>query len=242
MSLLANVLERATGFLLEPAPTTAPPAPPRPAAADVAFPGPVSLAVMGLSPGCGARTLAAGLALALSRRGEAPFLVSLGPSRPAAGAVRVCEVPAALTGADEVACYGGTLLRLAADGSATSSVWSVPAREAPRAAAVVAEVDAVIAVAGRTAEPALSGMVCSLLAERCRRVLLVGNSVQRPDEWARWAAVCLPGSRLGAAMLGRGRFPGGRLGGALLEVAALAAGVATGGLAPHHGLFTGRRA
>ena len=127
---------------------------------------------MGLSPGCGARTLAAGLALALGRRGEEPFLVSLGPARPASGAVRACEVPAALTGADEVACYGGTLLRLAAETSAASSVWSVPAREAPRAAAVVADVDAVVAVAGRAAEPALSGMVCSLLAERCRRVLL----------------------------------------------------------------------
>jgi hypothetical protein len=197
---------------------------------------------MGLSPGCGARTIAAGLALALGRRGEAPFLVSLGPARPVAGGVRMCEVPAALTGADEVACYGGTLLRLAAERNSGSSVWSVPAREAPRAASVVAEVDAVIALAGRMAEPALSGMVCALLAERCRRVLLVGNSVRRPEEWARWAAACLPESRLGAAMVGRGRFPGGRLGRTLLEVAALAAGVATGGLAPQHGLFTSRRA
>jgi len=240
VSLLGGALERAGGFLLEPAPTT--PEPPRPAVPEVGFPGPVSLAVMGLSPGCGARTLAAGLALALGRRGEEPFLVSLGPARPASGAVRACEVPAALTGADEVACYGGTLLRLAAETSAASSVWSVPAREAPRAAAVVADVDAVVAVAGRAAEPALSGMVCSLLAERCRRVLLIANAARQPDDWNRWAAACMPESRLGAAMLARGRFPSGRFGRSLLEVAALAAGVAAGGLAPHHGLFTRGRA
>jgi hypothetical protein len=239
VSLLGGALERAGGFLLEPAPAA--PEPPGPAIADIAVAGPVSLAVMGLSPGCGARTVAAGLALALGRRGEAPFLVSLGPVRPAGGAVRACEVPAALTGADEVASYGGTLLRLAAETSRASSVWSVPAREAPRAAAVVAEVDAVIAVAGRGAEPALSGMVCSLLAERCRRVLLIANAAQDPADWSRWAAACLPESRIGAAVLARGRFPGGRLGRSLLEVAALASGVAAGGLAPHHGLFTSRR-
>jgi len=239
MNLVGSALERAGAFLLEPAPV--PPQQPPPPVVPLALPGPVSLAVMGLSPGSGARTLAAGLTLALGRRGDAPFLVSLGAARPAAAGMRACEVPAALTGADEVASYGGTLLRLAAESTSASSVWSVPAREAARAASVIAGVDLVVAVAGRTAEPALAGMVCSLLAERCQRVLLVANAVPQQDEWARWAAACLPESRLGAALLARGRFPGGRLGRSLLEVAALVAGVAGGGLAPHHGLFMRRQ-
>jgi hypothetical protein len=237
VSRLGSALERASGFLLEPVAERPPPS--APIATELALPAPVSLAVMGLSPGCGARTLAAGLALALGRGDDAPFLVCLGASRPAAQAPRASEVPPALVRPEEVASYGGTLLRLA--GGAPSSIWCVPAREAPRAAEVVASVDAVLAVAGRASEPALSGMVCTLLAERCRRVLLVANAVVERDEWSRWAATCLPESRFGAAMVARGRLPGGRYGRSLLELAALAGGVAAGGLAPHHGLFTGRR-
>jgi hypothetical protein len=240
MSLVGTVLERAGGFLLEPAEQPPPPAPDAPA--EASLPGPVSLAVVGMSPGSGARTLAAGVALTLGRHGEQPQLVSLGRSRPAAAVPHACEVPPALVRADEVAAYGGTLLRLAGGAAGASSVWSVPAREASRAATVLSEVDAVMAIAGRASDPALSGMVCSLLAERCRQVLLVANVTRDRDQWSRWAAVCLPESRLGAGMLARGLLPGGRLGRALHELAALSAGVAGGTLAPHHGLYTGKRA
>jgi hypothetical protein len=234
--MLEKVLARAGGFLLEPA-ETRPPAR-APAAPRASSPAPASLAVVGLSPGSGARTTAAGLVLALRSHGQAPHLVCIGASRATVALDRACEVPAALIAADEVASYGGTLLRLAAAGS---SVWSVPAREAPRAATVMGEADAVLAVAGRTAEPALSGMVCSLLAERCGRVLLVGNRPPDPAEWSAWAAACLPDARFGAAAVTRGRLPGGRYGTALLELAALAVGVAADELAPHHGLFTRSR-
>jgi hypothetical protein len=236
---LAAVLERAGEFLLEPAAEGTPPAAaaPLPAAPSLE---PISVAVMGLATGCGARTVAAGLALALGRGGDPAFLVCLGGAPPAARALRACEVPPALTEPEEVATYGGTLLRLSGAAQPTS-VWSVPARQAPRAATVVAETDTVVAVAGPSSEPALAGMVCSLLAERCRRVLLVSNAASDPSGWAAWAAACVPESRIGAAVIGRGRLPGGRLGQAFAELAALTSGVAAGGLAPHHGLFTARR-
>jgi hypothetical protein len=241
VSLLTEAIERAGGFLLEPAERGLPPRP-SPRVAEVGLQGPVSIAVMGLATRSGARTVAAGLALALGRHSDGPFLLCLGGAPPPGGNLRASEVPPALTRPEEVASYGGTLLRLAGDSqSPQSCVWSVPAREAARAAAVVADADTVIAVAGASAEPALAGMVCSLLAERCRRVLLVSNAAGEPEPWSRWAAASLPESRLGAALVARGRLPGGRFGRSLVELGALGAGVASGGLAPHHGLFTGRR-
>lgn len=67
-----------------------------------------------------------------------------------------------------------------------------------------------VAVADGRREPALAVLVCGVLAERLDHVVLVANRVREPDSWHDSGALCVPESRFGAWLVGRGRgAPGG---------------------------------
>ena len=81
--------------------------------------------------------------------------------------------------------------------------------------------DAVVCIADGDAEPALSTLVCEMLAERVGRVLLVANRVRDQETWAGRASVEVPDSRLAALLIVRGRRPGGAFALAVARIAAL---------------------
>jgi hypothetical protein len=219
-SLIAAVLARAQAFLLEPE-TAAPPAPV--ARLPLASREPLEIVVTGLSRQSGASTVARGLARALIAPGRSAHLISLRPQprdRLPAG-VGGWELPPALCDADEIADYGATLARLAAGGGCAAVVWDVGADDVASAARVMERSDAVVCVADGSAEPALCGLVCEMLGERCRRVLLVANRVRDEDAWSGRCAVGVPESRLAALLIARGRAPGGAVAAALARLAAL---------------------
>jgi hypothetical protein len=82
----------------------------------------------------------------------------------------------------------------------------------------------VVAVAPGDGEPALAELVAGMLADRFGRVLLVANRVGDPVCWSGRAAACVPVSRVGAMLAGRGRRPAGAFGAALRELAGLVEG------------------
>jgi hypothetical protein len=221
-SLLSAVLARAQGFLVEPA--TEPERSRRvPLAQAVAHAEPLRLAVVGLSHESGATTVASGLAHALASSGERDVhLLTLtceeGDSHSTPSGVTRWEVPFALREPGEVAEYGATVERLV--GRVPAIVWDVSAREAERAGEAIRSSDRVIGLAAPGAEPALSHLVCTMLAERYGEVLLVANRVRDPERWAGRCVAALPESRLGALLAARGRMPGGALGVSLRELAA----------------------
>jgi hypothetical protein len=81
--------------------------------------------------------------------------------------------------------------------------------------------DAIVLIAHAGSEPALAELVVSMLGERLDSVLLVANRVTDPPRWRGRAGVCVPESRLGAALLRRGRRPPGAFGAALAQLAEL---------------------
>ena len=89
---------------------------------------------------------------------------------------------------------------------------------------------ALVVVAGTDAVPVLAGMVVERLAGSARAVVLVANRPPDPQEWGGAGAICLPQSRLGVALVARGRRPWGPFGAALRRVAdGTARAAATGG-------------
>jgi hypothetical protein len=183
--------------------------------------------VLGLRSGSGTSTLARGLAATLAgggaRRGH---LLAVGGSRRRTGLGRgalgessLWEVPAGLHDGEQLAEYGSMVARLG--GERAALVWDVPPCEVERAAPAAARADVVLAVAPGSGDPALAEVVCSMLAERFGRVVLVANGVSERASWSGCAAVCVPGSRWGALLAGRGRRPAGAFGAALEELAAL---------------------
>jgi hypothetical protein len=185
----------------------------------------LELVVLGARRRCGGTTVARGLAAVLDVPGARPAHVialdsSSGHEQERVGlgtGGSVWEVPVALRSAEEVAEYGATTARLA--GRPAAIVWDVSCGGLERAETVAAAADAVVAVVPGSGEPALGELLGEMLAARFRRVLVVAN---RADA-ARWRsrACCLPESRLGALLAGRGRRPGGSFGAALSELAAL---------------------
>lgn len=219
-SLLAAALARAQGFVVTPA-TAAPPGGPGQGLHAVPAPtASVRVAVVGLSRGSGATTVSLGLARALlvpSVRTAHLLSFAALPERTAGDGVKRWEVPAAIRQPREVAEYGATVERLA--GPPAALVWDVAVGESERGVAAIGACDCVVAVAQGSAEPALAGLVCTLLGERYGRVVLIANRVRDPDAWSGRCAVALPDSRLGALLAARGRMPGGGLGAALRQVA-----------------------
>jgi hypothetical protein len=223
-SLITAALSRAQAFLLEPSLATE--RPPGPAVAPARTCQDVQVVVTATSRGSGATTVARALAQALGVPGlRASHLVLLRPDpvggRPPAG-VAAWEVPPALDDPDEIAEYGSTLARLARGSGSAAVVWDVRADDVPRAARAIEACDAVVCVAGGSAEPALCSLVGDMLAERYgTRVVLVANRVRDDDGWTGHCAVAVPDSRLAAMVIGRGRAPGGPVGDALARIAEL---------------------
>jgi hypothetical protein len=220
-SLIATVLARAHGFLVEPAPPVG-----RTGAAVIETCEAVQVVVTGLSRGSGATTVAAGLAQALVVPGmRSGHLVSLRPchgaARRRAAAVAMWELPPALQDPGEIADYGATLARLAGGGGTAAVVWDVRADDAARAVRVMEACDTVVCVAEGSAEPALCALVRDMIAERYGSVLLVANRVRDRKRWAGRSSVAVPESRLGGLLIARGRAPGGAVGEALARIAAL---------------------
>jgi hypothetical protein len=223
-SLLAAALARAQGFLVEPATEPSELSNRRPVMGSLPQGEPLRVAVVGLSHESGATTVASGLAHALALPGARDVhLLALTceeretAARPA-GVTR-WEVPFALRDPGEVAEYGATVERLT--GGATALVWDVSAREAERAGEAIKSSDRVIGLASASAEPALAGLVCAMLAERYGEVLLVANRVRDQERWSGRCAASLPESRLGALLAARGRMPAGAFGASLRRLAAI---------------------
>jgi hypothetical protein len=225
LSLMGLALARAQDFLLEP------PAPGG-TSSDSLPPGGIEAVVLGLRSGSGASTLARGLAATLAVAGpRRTHLLAVGGSRNrtaplgggAFGGGSLWEVPAGLHDREEVAEYGSMVARLAGEHAAL--VWDVPSCAVERAAVVAARADVVLAVAPGSGEPAFAEVVSGMLAERFDRVVLVANNVTDPGRWSGRADVCVPGSRWGALLAGRGRRPPGAFGAALEELAALVEGM-----------------
>jgi hypothetical protein len=154
----------------------------------------VEAVVLGLRSGSGASTLARGLAATLAQGGTRPT-----------------QVVVASTASGDTVCGGEHV----------AVVWDVSPSEVEGAAPAAARADVVLAVAPASLEPALAQVVTDMLAERFGRVVLVANGVSDPVPWAARAAVCVPSSRLGALLAGRGRRPPGAFGAALDTLAAL---------------------
>ena len=82
-------------------------------------------------------------------------------------------------------------------------------------------------MAGGNADPALAELATEMIAERCRRALLVANRAGGEGAWHGRAAVCLPESRIAARTIRRGRMPGGAVGSGLRRLAAIVDGQGT---------------
>jgi hypothetical protein len=83
--------------------------------------------------------------------------------------------------------------------------------------------DLIVLVAPADVEPALVSIVTGIVSARLGRVVVVANRVHERSPWAGRAALCLPESRLGAALAQRGRMPPGSFGTALARLAELVA-------------------
>jgi hypothetical protein len=188
----------------------------------------VEVVVAGLSPACGASTISAGLARALVVPDRPVCLISFDPgascAEDAGGSVARRVVPAVLEDPDEAAAYAATAVRLAGHepGAVTPSlVWDVGARQVARGSVALGGAEVVVALAAGSGEPALAGLVRDVLADRHGSVLLACNRAVDEGPWARWADLCLPEARLGAARIARGRAAGGALGTALGRLAGM---------------------
>jgi hypothetical protein len=228
-ALIANALARVQAFLLEPAEESLGVRPATSLPVRFAPASPITdlrVVVLGLTPRCGSSTVARGLAVALGRvRGRVPQLIAVQAEqsqasalvgRPFAGGLR-WEAPRSLSGVELVE-YGRTVGALA--GGPSALVWDVASGETERATSAAAGADAVVLVAPGTSEPALADLVARMLGERHGRVLLVAARVSDPAPWGE-RATCLPDSRLGAALVTRGRRATGELGLAFDGLAAI---------------------
>jgi len=204
VSLVAAALARAQAFLLEPAPASARTRRSPPEAAEGAF-ADLQVAVIGLTPECGSSTVARGLAVALGV--------------PGCRSAQLISVTADGT-RDENGRLAGKVF--AGGSGPVATVWDIAASEVERASQVAVESDAVFLVAGDHSAPALAQLVSGMLSERFGRVLLVATRVADRARWSGRAIACVPDSRLGAALLARGRRPVGELAGVLTELAAIA--------------------
>ena len=83
--------------------------------------------------------------------------------------------------------------------------------------------DLTVLVVPGDVEPALVSVVTRILGARIGRVVVVANRVHERERWAGRAAVCVPESRVGAALAERGLMPPGALGAALARLAEIVA-------------------
>lgn len=226
--MISGALARAGSFLLDP-PVEGPRAV-EPAAARFGPRWPV-VAVVGLTPGCGATTVARALAVELAGRSTAHAAAVTASLRPGAfgpgyrGAARLAR---------ELAGDGGPRARaigclclldacspaVASDrtgGRAPLALDTDPA-SAPAAAAVA---DHVLVVAASDGEPALAEVVAAALARVGPEPIVVLNRARDLGAWTGRASVVLPDAPAGARLARAGREPLGALGKAIAELADL---------------------
>jgi hypothetical protein len=90
-----------------------------------------------------------------------------------------------------------------------------------RARDLAQRLDALVLVVGPDTEPSLAEVAAQMLREDFSRLLLVANGVTDPSRWGDRMDICIPQSRLGAALVSRGRHPIGAFGAALRQLAEL---------------------
>ena len=186
-SLVAAALARAQAFLLEPVPASTRARRPYAEIAGGAL-ADLQVTVIGLTPRCGSSTVARGLAVTLAV--------------PGARSAKLISVTADGTRGDD-----GPLAGKASAGGCgpTAMVWDFAPSAVERANRIAVESHAVFLVAGDRSAPALAQLVAGMLSERFGRVFLVATRVAEPARWSGRAIACVPDSRLGAALLARGR-------------------------------------
>jgi len=221
---LTSALAATADWFIEPA---------EPAAAE-GWPGPLEarpvVAVVGLSPRCGATTVARALGAELAARdpGGACVVTSAGPAGPCAlglpAAARLARTLSPLAGAGARAwgrlCLVETHDRVAV-AEATRYLAPLVLDVADRAGASAAALaDHVLLVGLPTTEPALTAVIAESLSRAGGDPVAVLNRTGAGAErWEGRGAVELPESRMGAQLALAGREPRGRLGRAVAELA-----------------------
>lgn len=223
---IAGALSAAANWLVEPA---------QPAAGTpAAVPAPVAerpvIAVVGLTPRCGATTIARGLAVELAGRdaGGACAVTTGGPFRavpigsPAAG--RLARTLAPVAGGATRTCGRLCLVRCTDRAALAGAVlYLAPlvldVDDGQEASAASAVADRVLLVAGPQTEPALAAVVADSLSRVGPTPVIAVNRAQAGGPWSERDALPLPESRLGAQLAQAGREPRGELGQALAVVA-----------------------
>ena len=116
-------------------------------------------------------------------------------------------------------CGVTTLARgLALSRSPAALVRDIAAGEAESARAAAHRADAVVLVAGPGSEPSLAELVAQMICHDLGRIVLVANRVTDPSRWNGRADLLVPESRLGAALVSRGRRPVGAFAAALAKL------------------------
>lgn len=225
-SLLAALAARAEAWLLEPAPgATAPhePAPRGPEPRIVA-------GVIGLSPRCGASTVARGLGALLASRDPSGAAIVCTPRVPPGPLVRV---PAAARLARALGEVGIEASRPAGRLCLVPAVDAHPAVSSGRSLApVVLDVplgtsvaeaarlaDVIVLVSSPSTEPALTEVVREAVTRLGREAVLAVSRVRPGEEPLSRGAYALPESRVAAQLALAGREPPGTFGAALSELA-----------------------
>ncbi len=219
--MLASALARAEAWLLEPVESGKAPEPVMTATKPV-------VAVAALTPGCGATTVARGVAAELGARhgGAAAVLGQDPPGLPTLGTPSAARLARAVSHlASDRPRTVGRLCVVASDhptalAAATRYmaplVVEVPAGE--DAGRVVGVADHVLLVCASDAEPALAAVVAGHLARLGPEPLVVVNRVEEGSRWSERPVLTLADSRAGAAMAVAGREPRGALGATMTEL------------------------
>jgi hypothetical protein len=221
----ATALAAAQAWLVEPA---------EPALEDSSPPAASSrpvVAVFGLARGCGATTVARGLAaeLAARDRGSAAVSSERAPAgiplaAPAASrlARTLADVPGARTRAVGRLCLVECQDQLAlADTARHHAPLVLDAGGAELGGVPASLADHVVLVATTAHEPSLAAVASACLSRVGPEPMVVLNRAAEADGWAGTAALELPPSRLGASLALAGREPRGELGRAICALADL---------------------
>jgi hypothetical protein len=145
------------------------------------------------------------------------FLVEPPPDRPVNGRSSAANIEVSVLGLS-ARCGATTVARGLA-------LWLEPQNvrdcDLHRARELAQRLDALVLVAGSSTEPSLAEVAAQMLREEFPRLLLVANRVTDLSRWEACTDLCVPQSRLGVALVGRGRQPIGTFGAALRQLAEL---------------------
>ncbi len=222
--VVATALAAAQAWFVEPAGPVLEDAPPAASLRPV-------VAVFGLAHGCGATTVARGLAAELAARDAGSAAVSAeGPpggiplAAPAASrlARTLADVPGARTRAVGRLCLVECQNQLAlADTARHHAPLVLDAGGGELGGVPASLADHVVLVVTAAQEPSLAAVASACLARVGPEPLVVVNRAVEADGWAGQASLQLPPSRLGASLALAGREPRGELGRALAALAHL---------------------